>query len=50
MGLVASERVMNEELLLFCDWDKIKIEKRKKYLEDLWRERSRRVRRGHPVR
>ena len=47
MGLVASENheVKEEdkiELLLFCDWEK-KIEKRKKYLEDLWRERSRRV-------
>ena len=30
-----------EELLLFGDRDKKKIEKRKKYLEDLWRERRR---------
>ena len=29
-----------EELLLFCDRNK-KIEKRKKYLEDLWKERKR---------
>ena len=32
-----------EELLLFGDQDKKKIERRKKYLEDLWRERKRRV-------
>ena len=29
-----------EELLLFGDLDKKKIEKRKKYFEDLWRERK----------
>ena len=29
-----------EEFLLFCDQDKKKIEKRKKYLEHLWRERK----------
>ena len=29
-----------EELLLFGDQDKKKIEKRKKYLEDLWKERK----------
>ena len=33
-----------EELLLFGDQDKKKIEKRKKYLEDLWKERERQVR------
>ena len=32
------------ELLLFGDQDKKKIEKRKKYLEDLWRERKRQMR------
>ena len=32
-----------EELLLFSDQDKKKIEKRKKYLEDLWKERKRQV-------
>ena len=32
------------ELLLFGDQDKKKIEKFKKYLEDLWRERKRQVR------
>ena len=30
-------------MLLFGDQDKRKIEKRKKYLEDLWKERKRRV-------
>ena len=34
-----------KELLLFCDQDKNKIEKRKKYLEDLWKERKRQVQR-----
>ena len=29
-----------EELLVFCDQQKKKIERRKKYLEDLWRERK----------
>ena len=33
-----------EELLLFSDQDKKKIEKRKKYLEDLWKERKQQVR------
>ena len=33
-----------EELLRFGDQNKKKIEKRKKYLEDLWRERERKVR------
>ena len=33
-----------EELLLFGDQDKKKIEKRKKCLEDLWKERKRQVR------
>ena len=32
-----------EELLLFGDQDKKKIERRKKYLEDLWKERKRQV-------
>ena len=32
-----------EELLLFGDQDKKKIEKRKMYLEDLWRDRTRQV-------
>ena len=32
-----------EELLLFGDREKMKIEKRKKYLEDLWSERRRQV-------
>ena len=32
-----------EELLLFGDQGKKKIEKRKKYLEDLWKERKRQV-------
>ena len=32
-----------EELLLFRDQDKRKIWKRKGYLEDLWRERTRQV-------
>ena len=34
-----------EELLLFCDQDKKKIAKRKKkkYLEDLWRESKQQV-------
>ena len=37
-----------EELLLFCDEDKREIGKRKKCLEDLWRERMQRVRRRDP--
>ena len=39
-GIRETDKV--EELLLFGDQDK-KIEKRKKYLEDLWRERKRQV-------
>ena len=37
-----------EELLLFCDQDKKKTGKRKKYLDDLWRERTRQVQRRAP--
>ena len=33
-----------KELLLFCNWDKKKIRERKKYLEDLWRERTQHLR------
>ena len=32
-----------EELLLFGDQNKKKIEKRKKYLEDLWKKRNQQV-------
>ena len=42
----AAEADEVEELLLFGVQDKKKIEKRKKYLEDLWREWKRRVQRG----
>ena len=42
-GIRESRVVKNEdnieELLLFCDRDKRKIEKRKKYIEDQFRER-----------
>ena len=38
-GLREADEV--EELLLFGDQDKKKIEKRKKYLDDLWKERKR---------
>ena len=34
------------ELLLFCNWEK--IEKRKKYLEDLWRERVKKQKYASP--
>ena len=39
--LLINPEEKEEELLLFGDQDKKKIEKRKKYLEDLWRERKR---------